>query len=118
MKLVHKFVKSVPETLEDGVIYISMEYATAIHRCCCGCGNEVVTPFSPLDWELTFDGKTISLDPSIGNWGFKCQSHYWITRNTVEWALKWDRKRIDAGRKREELERKQGDKTKKHGGGY
>jgi hypothetical protein len=92
MILTHKFVKSVPEQMEDGVIYVSVDYATAIHKCCCGCGNEVVTPLSPTDWELTFDGKSISLYPSIGNWNFKCQSHYWIIRNVVEWCPKWDTK--------------------------
>jgi hypothetical protein len=56
------------------------------------CGNEVVTPFSPTDWELTFDGKTISLYPSIGNWSLRCQSHYWITKNKVEWIPKWDKR--------------------------
>lgn len=89
--LAHKFVKSVPDTLEDGVIYISMEYASAIHKCCCGCGHEVVTPISPTDWQLTFDGRSISLYPSIGNWSFKCQSHYWIRNNRVEWCPKWDK---------------------------
>lgn len=88
MKLSHKFVKNVPEQLEDGIVYISMEYATAIHKCCCGCGNEVVTPFSPTDWELIFDGKTISLYPSIGNWNFGCKSHYWIINNEVKWMPK------------------------------
>ncbi len=81
--------------MEDGVIYVSVDYATAIHKCCCGCGNEVVTPLSPTDWELTFDGKTISLYPSIGNWNFQCRSHYWIIRNTVEWCPKWDTKQIN-----------------------
>ena len=90
-KLTHVFVKSVPEQLEDGVIYVSIEYATAIHKCCCGCGNQVVTPLSPRDWKLTFDGETISLQPSIGNWNFKCRSHYWITRNRVEWCAEWDK---------------------------
>ena len=98
--LVYKFVKSVPDMLEDGVIYISMEYATAIHKCCCGCGNEVVTPFSPTDWELTFDGKTISLYPSIGNWSLECQSHYWITKNKVEWVPKWDKKQKNKKKRR------------------
>lgn len=88
--LVHKFVKSAPDTLEDGVIYVSVEYASAMHKCCCGCGHEVVTPFSPTDWQLTFDGRSISLYPSIGNWSFKCQSHYWIRNNRVEWCPKWD----------------------------
>ncbi len=98
MKLTHKFVTNVPKEIEDGVIYISMEYSTAIHKCCCGCGNEAVTPFSPTDWMLMFDGKTISLYPSIGNWGFECKSHYWITNSEVEWAPKWNKERIEHAR--------------------
>src|SRR5687768_16526588 len=89
MTLVHKFVRLIPEHIENGVIYISVDYGTAIHRCCCGCGQEVVTPFSPAQWQMTFDGETISLYPSIGNWNFECKSHYWITNNTVEWAEPW-----------------------------
>lgn len=91
-KLTHVFVKNVPEKLEAGIIYVSIEYATVIHKCCCGCGNEVVTPLSPKDWQLTFDGESVSLRPSIGNWNFKCQSHYIITKNRVEWCPKWDDK--------------------------
>ena len=37
-------------------------------RCCCGCGEEVVTPFSPAQWQMSFDGEAVSLHPSIGNW--------------------------------------------------
>jgi hypothetical protein len=105
MILVHKFVKSVPDTLEDGVIYVSVEYASAIHKCCCGCGHEVVTPFSPTDWQLAFDGRSISLCPSIGNWSFKCQSHYWIRNNQVKWCPKWD-KANDAKNRRTDSTRK------------
>lgn len=100
MKLTPKFVKNIPEKIENGIIYISMEYSTAIHRCCCGCGNEVVTPFSPTDWKLTFDGKTISLYPSIGNWSFECQSHYWIINSEVIWGYKWNRKKIELERQK------------------
>jgi hypothetical protein len=64
--LQYKFVELVPETLEEGVLYISIEYCSAIHKCVCGCGNEVVTPISPNGWRLTFDGKSVSLHPSIG----------------------------------------------------
>ena len=60
-RLEHRFVKHIPERLEPGVLYVSMEYATAAHSCCCGCGEEVVTPFTPTDWKMTFDGETISL---------------------------------------------------------
>lgn len=100
-KLTPRFVKNIPETVDDGVIYISMEYATAIHKCCCGCGGEVVTPFSPSDWELTFDGKTVSLYPSIGNWSFPCQSHYWVVKNGIRRDYKWTKQQIENCRNRE-----------------
>jgi hypothetical protein len=69
-----------------------------VHKCCCGCGKEVVTPLSPTDWKLIYDGKTISLDPSIGNWGFECRSHYWIRNSRVRWAARWSQDKINAGR--------------------
>jgi hypothetical protein len=97
--LTHKFVEFVPEELEQGILYVSIRYVTAVHKCCCGCGYEVVTPLSPNDWKLIFDGKTVSLEPSIGNWGFACRSHYWITRNQVSWAEDWSDKRVEASRK-------------------
>ena len=46
----------------------------------------------------SFDGKTVSLHPSIGNWGFPCRSHYWIRNNKVQWAEQWSQDRIEAGR--------------------
>jgi hypothetical protein len=100
-ELAPQYVVSFPAKLADGVIYVSMEFATSAHNCCCGCGEKVVTPFSPTDWKLIFDGDTVSLYPSIGNWGFDCQSHYWIRRNRVEWAPKWSKKEIAAGRNRD-----------------
>ena len=84
-RLKHRFVEFVPEKLEPGTLYISMEYATASHKCCCGCGRDVVTPISPTDWQLTFDGRTVSLQPSIGNWSYPCRSHYWIKGDRVVW---------------------------------
>lgn len=97
--LTHKFVEFVPEELEQGVLYISIQYTTASHKCCCGCGFEVVTPISPEGWKLIFNGKTISLEPSIGNWGFACRSHYWITQNRIFWAEDWSDRRVEASRK-------------------
>lgn len=85
----HKFVESIPDRLENDTIYISINYCTAVHKCCCGCGKEVVTPLSPTDWKLTFDGESVSLFPSIGNWSFECKSHYWIKNNKIEWSKKW-----------------------------
>jgi hypothetical protein len=84
--LTHKFVENIPEVLEDDIIYVSISYETVVHKCCCGCGNEVVTPLSPAGWSLIFNGESISLKPSIGNWSFKCHSHYWIRNNKVHWS--------------------------------
>lgn len=98
-----KFVEYMPDELDLGVIYISVSFATAGHLCLCGCGEEVVTPFSPTDWELSFDGETISLDPSVGNWGFRCRSHYIIRHNRVIWAGNMSQAEIDAGRERDRL---------------
>lgn len=97
----HKFVHHVPPQLEPGVLYVSMEYATATHSCCCGCGEEVVTPFTPTDWKMTYDGETISLEPSIGNWTLACHSHYVIERSRVIEALPWTDEQIAAGRRRD-----------------
>ncbi len=98
MSLQHKFVEFIPEKVEEGILYISIEYCTAIHKCVCGCGNEVVTPLSPTDWRLTFNGKSVTLHPSIGNWNFDCQSHYWIRNNKIEFAGSWTEKEIHLGR--------------------
>lgn len=96
--LAFEFVQAIPEKLEDKTLYVSMDYATAAHKCCCGCGREVVTPLSPTDWKLTFDGVSVSLSPSIGNWSFACRSHYWIVRNSVKWADQWSPEQVEAGR--------------------
>jgi len=93
-----KFVEFIPEIVENGTLYISVDCRTAIHKCVCGCGNEVVTPFSPTDWELRFYGDSVSLLPSIGNWSFPCRSHYWITNNRIRHAGNWTDKEVFNGR--------------------
>ncbi len=101
--LQHRFVTNIPRLLEPGVLFISFEYATAAHSCCCGCGEEVITPFTPTDWELTFDGETISLWPSIGNWDFPCRSHYVIERSKIVRARPWSERRIAYGRTQDKI---------------
>nr|WP_293838392.1 DUF6527 family protein [uncultured Arsenicibacter sp.] len=100
--LQHSFVKFVPEILEEGVLYISVDYCTAIHNCVCGCGNRVVTPISPRGWELTFNGDVVSLSPSIGNWSFACRSHYWIRNSVIHWSDQWSDEEIKKGRLRDQ----------------
>ncbi|WP_018240835.1 DUF6527 family protein [Ensifer sp. BR816] len=100
-RLEHRFVEHIPERLQTGVLYVSMDYATSAHSCCCGCGEEVIVPFTPTDWKMTFDGETISLRPSIGNWTLKCRSHYVIDRNKVIEAGPWSDEQVEAERRRD-----------------
>lgn len=94
----HHFVEYIPEKLEQGVLYISKRYHTAIHLCCCGCGEEVVTPLNPTDWSLRVEGNAITLYPSIGNWSLPCKSHYWLQRGMVIWAGQMTENDIERGR--------------------
>jgi hypothetical protein len=81
-----EFVDLLPPVLTDGVVYVSLEHRAVVHKCASGCGERVVLGLSPAQWSVTFDGETISLDPSIGNGVLPCNSHYWIRENRVIWA--------------------------------
>jgi len=95
-----QFVEFIPEPeqLEDGVLYVSQRYRTAAHRCCCGCGSEVVTPLGPADWTIEAVNGAVTLHPSIGNWSLPCRSHYLVRQGRVVWARAMSRNEIEAGR--------------------
>lgn len=93
-----ELVEFIPELLEDGVLYISQTYRTAMHRCCCGCGSEVVTPLSPADWTLEIINGAVTLRPSVGSWSLPCRSHYIIRNSKVVWARDMSRDEIELGR--------------------
>jgi hypothetical protein len=99
--LEHRFVESFPAVLEGGVLYVSLEYGSVSHSCCCGCGEEVVTPLTPTDWKITYDGETVSLHPSVGSWTLPCRSHYVIRRNHVFEAPPWSEAKVAAERRRD-----------------
>lgn len=96
-----EFVDAVPSPREESKLYISIKYRTAIHSCFCGCGMKVVTPIRPTGWSLTYDGDSVSLAPSVGNWSFKCRSHYFIRKNRAIPAGDMDQAGIEAGRARD-----------------
>lgn len=100
-RLAHRFVEHVPEQLDPGVLYISMEYGTVAHSCCCGCGEEVMTPLTPTDWKMTYDGETVSLHPSVGSWTLACRSHYVIKHGKVIEAGPWTDEQVAAERRRD-----------------
>lgn len=76
------FVDVIPEELEQGVIYISRKYKTAIHLCLCGCGMQAVTPLNnKCGWELIMNNEKVSFKPSILNTNCPNKYHYIITNN-------------------------------------
>lgn len=81
-----RFVYRIPEKLEHGVLYICLDCNVIIHQCACGCGEKTVTPIDKKNgWVIKYDGETITLRPSIGNFNIPCNSHYYITENKVDW---------------------------------
>lgn len=87
-------VDIIPEDIEKHKLYICERYKIAVHQCCCGCGEEVVTPLTPADWSIRRNKGRVSVSPSIGNWNFACKSHYWIRNNQVIWAGSMSEQRI------------------------
>lgn len=97
------FLAELPETLEDGILYVSRECCVALHNCACGCGEEVSTPLVPTEFELTMHDDGPSIWPSIGNHDFACASHYIVHRGAIVWEGKMSRAAIEAGRQRDRL---------------
>jgi hypothetical protein len=75
------------ETMEEGVLYVSHQYHTAIHRCLCGCGEKIVTPIGHErgGWTLNLDNG-VTMTPSIGNYQLPCKSHYIITKGVANFV--------------------------------
>lgn len=77
----------LPRILDEGYLYISRKYKTAIHLCACGCREEVITPLDDLNgWVLHKNEELVSLTPSIGNYQVPCKTHYFITNNKIVWC--------------------------------
>lgn len=100
-RMSHRFVGQVPSPLEGGIVYVSIEFGTVVHQCCCGCGDKVVTPLTPVDWTVAYDGQSISLTPSIGRWDAPCRSHYWIKNGRVIWSGDWSKADVERLKARE-----------------
>lgn len=105
MRMRREDVRSMPPSLEPGVLYVSREFETAAHLCACGCGRKVRTPLGPTEWEISVGANGPSVWPSIGNWQFPCRSHYVISDGAIEWAPAWTPAQIARGRNREAARR-------------
>lgn len=100
-----QFIEHLPECLTEGVLYVSQRYKLAAHKCCCGCGQDVITPLTPADWRIRMDGDLVTLHPSIGNWKLDCHSHYWIRRNRIEWAGSMTKRQVALVQRRDEQDK-------------
>ena len=81
-----EFIDTIPKKLNEGILYTCMNCNVIVHKCACGCGEKTVTPLDKNNgWVMKYDGQSLTLRPSIGNFNFKCKSHYFITENSVEW---------------------------------
>lgn len=100
----HEVVELAPKVLQPAVLYVSPKYQSAVHLCCCGCGEKVVTPLSPAEWQVRLDPAGVSLYPSIGNWAMNCRSHYWISNGRVRWAGPISKRQIQAVHRRDKAD--------------
>jgi hypothetical protein len=101
----YQFIELLPGALEPETLYVSLKYKNMVHLCFCGCGKKVITPLSPTGWELTFNGREVSIYPSIGSWNLPCRSHYWITKNSVEWDELWSTEQTAVGFSRDRADK-------------
>ena len=101
-RLEPSFVEHLPDSLQQGKLYVSIDFASTAHLCCCGCQSEVIAPLSPTDWKMTYDGVNVSMHPSIGNWSLACRSHYVIRNGKVRWAGAWSEERVARGRQKDQ----------------
>lgn len=91
MQLSPIFVETLPpfEEIKNGEIWISHKHRTINLRCPCGCGDLTVLSLHPSRWHVLYDGRAVSLRGRTGGsvWANSgCGSHYFIEKNTVQWA--------------------------------
>lgn len=78
-----------------------MEYSVTLkyYKSVSPCSKQILE-------KIYIPGETISLSPSIGNWNFACQSHYFIRKSKIEFARIWSSDEINDGIKKDEKKKK------------
>jgi len=100
------WVEDMPEVIEEGMVYISIKHRLTEHLCACGCGAEVSLPLGRSEWSIEYNGDTVSIRPSIGNWRLPCKSHYIIQEGMTRWCKQWSKEEVLAGRAKDRQEKK------------
>lgn len=83
-----EYVQYIPDTneREEGVIYVSKEFNTAVHNCLCGCKEPSITPLTADWWTLTDEDGKVTMTPSILNKICPNRSHYIITKGIANFV--------------------------------
>jgi hypothetical protein len=72
----------IPENMESGLIYYSLEYNCSNHLCPCGCGSQTPLPIKDGEWTLDVRNGKTTITPSIQH-RFNFKSHYVITNGVA-----------------------------------
>ena len=102
-----EWVEDMPEVIKEGKVYISIKHRLTEHLCACGCRAEVSLPLGRSEWRIEYDGETVSIRPSVGNWRLPCRSHYIIQESVTRWCKPWSAREAVAGRIRDRQEKEQ-----------
>ena len=94
MKMIDKFEKivdviSLPEKIEEGVLYISNQFGVSCHLCPCGCCTEINIPLRPTwhhGWNILREYDKVTLSPSLLNTSCPNKAHYFIVKNEIHWC--------------------------------
>lgn len=84
MRYVYQAVDRIPKVLSSGVVYHSAEFEVGALLCACGCGHRV-SLLVPDSHQITSEGGTATVHPSIAVCDAPCKSHYYIHVGRVEW---------------------------------
>lgn len=84
MKFSYQAVERIPKRLNNNVVYHSEEFELGALLCACGCGHRVML-LVPDSHQVTSEGGTATVRPSIAVCDAPCKSHYVITAGRVEW---------------------------------
>jgi hypothetical protein len=84
MKFVYEQADPIPKLMKPGVVYHDTEFELAELLCPCGCGHRI-TLLVPDGHQISVDGTTPSVSPSIAVCDAPCGSHFFIREGEVDW---------------------------------
>jgi hypothetical protein len=84
VRYVYQAIERIPKPLLNGIVYHSEEFEIGALLCACGCGHRV-SLLVPDSHQITSEGGTATVHPSIAVCDAPCKSHYVISAGRVHW---------------------------------